>query len=453
MKLHLLFFLTHGFAAATTAGLFVAASQSGAALHYAAAATLSLITLAAVARYTSQRIRGGLSLLESVVDDHENSETLHTGLDEFDQSARSIGKRAGRWEAVAADTRQQSRDFQAMMLLLNRRGAAGEPSSSQLRGLLAGLGNTLHAHLSQMERGSAEIEQQAKAVTAGTETQGHAVIKTTAYVEQLSTTIESVSSNAASAQTAMERTNESATAALRLVRELIEGMNRVRGESQNCEKKLRGLCDPSQQISAIVGTISDIAARTDLLALNASIESIRAGEHGRGFAIVADEVRKLAEQASDATREISSLIDSIQIVTQESIRGVTQEREHVDSAVGRAAAAEQALQQICGTSDRDGTYIRQIAQSSMQQLQLAQDFVLAVEHISEVAKANRGNAESICWTIKSLAQTTPQFNSAVDRLRKCGDATTNEFVETPSASVQAAPVAISAPISEMVHAG
>ena len=191
-------------------------------------------------------------------------------------------------------------------------------------------------------------------------------------------------------------------------------------------RNLRGLCDPSQQISAIVGTISDIAARTDLLALNASIESIRAGEHGRGFAIVADEVRKLAEQASDATREISSLIDAMQIVTQESIRGIVREREQVELEFDRAVETEQVLQQICESKKSDTSHIQRISESSTQQLQLAQDVVLAVEQISEIAKANRAGAESVGWTIKSLTEMTPQFSSTVERLRSCGVASADE---------------------------
>jgi len=388
-----------------------------------------VIALAAVSWFVTSRVRAGLSSLESVVADNMSAESLHTGLLEFDQSAREIGSCAQRWETVAANTREQAREFQSMILLLNRRGATGEASSTQLRDLLAGLGGTLHAHLAQVERGAAEIEQYTSALTEGAEAQGHAVIKTTTYLEQLSSTIDSVSSNAASAQSAIQRTSQSAAGALELVRELIEGMKRVNTESQNCEKKLRGLCDPSQQISAIVGTISDIAARTDLLALNASIESIRAGEHGRGFAIVADEVRKLAEQAADATREISSLIDSMQLVTQEAIRGTEREREQVQSEVGRAVAAEQALETICGASDGDMKHIRAISKSSAQQLQLASDVVLAVEQISEIAKASRGGAESVCWTMKSMSKLTPPISSVIDRLRNCSGTSTPSFDE------------------------
>ncbi len=231
--------------------------------------------------------------------------------------------------------------------------------------------------MNQIASGATKIEQYTRTITDGAEEQRHVVIKTTAHVEQLSSTIDSVANNASSVRTAVEHTSQSATAVQGLLGELIDGLTRVRTHSQTCEKKLNGLSDPSRQISAIVGTISDIAARTDLLALNASIESIRAGEHGRGFAIVADEVRKLAEQAADATREISSLVDSMQLVTQESIRGIVREREQVDGEVERAVSAQRALNQICEFSEGTSEHVRQITQSSTQQLHLAQDVVLA----------------------------------------------------------------------------
>ncbi|MEM7475499.1 MAG: methyl-accepting chemotaxis protein [Planctomycetota bacterium] len=219
----------------------------------------------------------------------------------------------------------------------------------------------------------------------------------------------------------MLRTERTATTALELLGELSKGMQHVQAESMNCEKNVRALSDPTRQISAIVESIGDIASRTDLLALNASIESIRAGEHGQGFAVVADEVRKLAEQSSEATREINSLLESIHMVTQESLRGISREREQVDSELRRVKKAEESLREMMELG-QEARSIEQITESASQQLQITQDVIESVEQISGLAKSNRCNAESAGWTIKSLATGNPQIDAFVKRLCECNSA-------------------------------
>lgn len=417
MKTQVFFLLTHLVAGAASAGTLAIALSLESERATIIGCFVALVAVVLAAMFCAWRICYGLNCLSKVLADYQQAEKLRTGLIDFDLFAHRLATCAEHWEAIAAQSRNQRGEFQAMIALLDRRGQS-ESCSQQLRSALASLGRSVYGYLTQFHQGAAEIESLAKSITERADAQGHAVVKTTAYVEQLSTTIDTVANNAAAAQSAFRKTVNSAATALQLVNELNDGMKRVKLETESCEKKLKGLCDPARQVSAIVDTIGEIAARTNLLALNAAIESIRAGEHGRGFALVADEVRNLAEQATDATREISNLMDSMQLATQESIRGVERERELVAAEVQRVVSAEQALREIAELG-KDTRSIEQISESASQQLQLAQGIILAIEQISSMAKANRGKAESVSWTMKTLTNVNPQFVKVIDRLRKC----------------------------------
>lgn len=392
---------------------------------------LSAVSAVIASIVSTLKMRRVFSVLNGTMSGEQDSASQRAGFREADELARQLAATAQHWESIAANTRDQSSEFQAMLALLDLQGQ-GEASNRQLKTAIKNLGQAVHAHLTQIEQGAHEMEHLAKAMAENSDAQGNAVIKTTAYIEQLSTTIDSVNGGAEAAQQTLQTASESAASALRLIDQLHQGMQRVQAETQSCEKKLKGLCDPTRQISAIVGSISDIAARTNLLALNASIESIRAGEHGRGFAIVAEEVRNLSEQAADATREITNLLDAMQLATQESIRGIVREREQVETELQRASDAEHSLRKIAQLGNQTRA-LEQIVDSSSQQLQLAQDVISAIEQLSGLAKANRGHAESIGWTAKKLTDVNPQLGQKLERLNERrggsgGDATTAPLI-------------------------
>ena len=127
------------------------------------------------------------------------------------------------------------------------------------------------------------------------------------------------------------------------INEVIVSNHLLQEEMKQVSKSMELLKNQSFDIGKILALIGQIAEQTKLLALNAAIEAARAGESGKGFAVVASEVRKLAEQSSNATKEITSIITKIQDVTSEANDTTSMVSHRVDEGSKLAEQAELAF--------------------------------------------------------------------------------------------------------------
>lgn len=143
-------------------------------------------------------------------------------------------------------------------------------------------------------------------------------------------------------------------------------------------KAMRDIEESSQQITAIIGVIDDIAFQTNLLALNAGVEAARAGDSGRGFAVVASEVRALAQRASDSANEIKELI--------------MRSSEHVTEGSELANQAGTALSDIIDGVNHVSELVSQIATGSSEQ---AANLAEIKESVTELDKVTQQNAAVI----------------------------------------------------------
>ncbi|MDZ5470528.1 HAMP domain-containing methyl-accepting chemotaxis protein [Bacillus sp. 31A1R] len=167
-------------------------------------------------------------------------------------------------------------------------------------------------------------------------------------------------------------------------------------------QKVKGLDDRTKQISSLVQVIQDIAAQTNLLALNAAIEAARAGEHGRGFAVVADEVRKLAEQVTHSVADITNIVKGIQ----------TESKEVVSSLELGYGQVEQGTEQIRDTGltfnkiyEAINLMTRNVTDISTNLEKVANDSVKMNQSIENIASVSEESAAGIEQASASVLQT------------------------------------------------
>lgn len=178
------------------------------------------------------------------------------------------------------------------------------------------------------------------------EIQSTQITQTTDAVTDMTRSILEVSSNAEQASQVAVRSLQAANQGSQAVQNTISGMNEIRTQIQETSKRIKRLGESSQEISEIVELISDITEQTNILALNAAIQAASAGEAGRGFTVVAEEVQRLAERSSEATKQISAIVKTIQTDTHGAVAAMEKSTEGVVEGARVADAAGQALNEI-----------------------------------------------------------------------------------------------------------
>lgn len=153
-------------------------------------------------------------------------------------------------------------------------------------------------------------------------------------------------------------------------------------------RKIRRHFDRSAEIAATVETITAISQRTDTLALNATIASVRAGEHGREFALVADEIRKLAERTADATREIGAVAEVIQAETMESMRAVEEQQGVVERQTSQVREISSSLEQISTCATNSNRSLESILAQAVEQATAMEEIGLLFQRIKGATQSS-----------------------------------------------------------------
>jgi methyl-accepting chemotaxis protein len=235
----------------------------------------------------------------------------------------------------------------------------------------------------------------------------------TASMGEISTAVHQISETTQSAARDARKAEENAHSGGNTIQSTVATIQQLLVANQATATKIAELGEASDAIGTIIGVIDDIANQTSLLALNASIESARAGEHGRGFAVVAAEVRRLAERTSRATREIDQTVRAIQAGTAEVVEAMRSSMQHVESGVGSARSAGDALASIIQGSEAVQKMVTQIATASTQQSYATQSVNANLTEISSIIESTTNSSARAVDACDRLSHLAADLNQLV----------------------------------------
>ncbi|MEM6794331.1 MAG: methyl-accepting chemotaxis protein [Acidobacteriota bacterium] len=284
-----------------------------------------------------------------------------------------------------------------------------QQTTSQVTGAAAGLASTSQELAAGSRRQTSEIESTAQSV------------------RDLSESAQQVSANAERSTQVANQALASARAGTEAVERTIDGMGKIRQRVQDTSKRIKRLGESSQQIGEIVELISDLADRTSLLALNASIQAASAGEAGRSFAVVAKEVEQLADRSTDSTKRISQLITNIQRETAEASSAMEDTTREVVEGSEVASEAGRALEEIGAVSNQLADLADQILTRARRQAEISDGVADAIGQIDSISRLTSGGAEETMSGLSELAEMAQKLRSSVDAFR---------LPQNPSGSVQ-----------------
>lgn len=359
-----------------------------------------------------------------------------TGMADIDDSLKmglSSSATSGNKTAAGSDAEELAEVKRILDKVDRRTGAVdreGRPLTcgARILGVFKGYGNSLDNGIKQTSSCSRELHRAIEELVEGSETQSDLMNRTTSVVEELSSHIIAVCDTAELALQASQSVSSKVEFSLQQFQGLADEMKKVRKHAAVRERKMQQLRQHTKEIESIVQTIGTISSRTDLLALNASIESVRAGEHGRGFAVVAEEVRALAEQSAQAVLDITRRIEMVQLETNQTISGVSGESDHMQDVIQRVNESLASLEMICETANQSAEGIGGISNNSNKQLQLAQQIVDVLEQGTQTTQKNRSCAEGAHWTAKTLDEANASLEKSLDRFKLPEPIDTSEAV-------------------------
>ena len=279
-----------------------------------------------------------------------------------------------------------------------------------------GLRGTVRQIVNSAERlatNAGELNTVTESAIHGLQLQNGELDQAATAVTELTTAIEEVARNAASASLASQSVDQRSRQGQQQVDHTVGAIESLAGNIEYTAHALQSLASEVNDIGSVLDVINGIAEQTNLLALNAAIEAARAGENGRGFAVVADEVRALARRSQESTKQIERIIVSVQKGSQEALGAMQNSNEQTQKALAVAREAGIALNVITAATKQITEGNLSIASATEQQSQVAREVDSNLINMRDVSVQAASGANQIHVSSRELSSLAGELNVMV----------------------------------------
>lgn len=277
--------------------------------------------------------------------------------------------------------------------------------------------NDLARNAEDVGRAAGVLRVNANEFSGSSVAQADAATQMAAGVEEMTVSIDHVAERAEDAAKLSTEAGNRAAEGVAVVQSTIDDLGMIAEEVNSTADSVHNLQQETTRISTVTGVIGDVAAQTNLLALNAAIEAARAGEQGRGFAVVADEVRKLAARTAESAAEITGIVAAIEQGANDVVKRMQQAVHTVQQSASRAEETGVAVQAIRNASTQTVALASEISYAIREQSAASNLIAVQVEKIALMSETNTGTANQTSSQADDLHALAERMLTDISRYR------------------------------------